>query len=144
MNARDIAWEYHNGQMYGNASYMLGHVCDVVDRVAGVGNHLHVAIAYLHDTIEDTSLTLEKLRNLLKEDESDSEYVDAVVDAVDALTKRGGEDYTAYMSRVMQNKHAAFVKYYDSESNMYACIRNGNYQWAQKYLKNMCMLKDFV
>lgn len=144
MNAREIAEKYHEGQFYGDVSYFVGHICDVAARVVEVGDLIHVYVAYLHDVIEDTPLTFDELRILLDEEVWERKFIDDVICAVEALTKRKGEDYNTYMSRVMENNVAAFVKYYDSEANMYACIRDGDSKRAQKYLQNMCLLRDFV
>lgn len=142
MFADQIARQLHKGQRYGEYDYFSEHVQDVANRVARqTSGSTFTAIAYLHDVVEDCGITLEQLGGMLSKDIYD---VATILSAVDALTKREGEDYTAYMSRVMQNKHAAFVKYYDSESNMYSCILDGDAKRAQKYLKNMCMLKNFV
>ena len=67
------------------------------------------AVAYLHDVIEDTELTLEDLYEygLSKE----------VIEAVDIITKKRGEDYQSYLNSVKNNKLARAVKLADLRHN---------------------------
>ncbi len=64
----------------------------------------------LHDVVEDTEVTLEQLRN--------QGFDEEVVAAVDALTKRSGEDYEAYLARLMLQDLAVRVKIADMSDNM--------------------------
>lgn len=62
--ARSFALKKHAGQMYGEAPYAL-HLADVA-RIAdeyGMSEEV-IAAAWLHDTIEDTGTTVEKLTKL--------------------------------------------------------------------------------
>jgi len=67
-------------------------------------------VALLHDTIEDTDLTLDDLRSAGCEKE--------VIDAIDALTKRPGEPLEESMRRVRGNSIAAKVKLGDIAHNV--------------------------
>ncbi len=62
------------------------------------------AVAYLHDVVEDTNVTLDDLRNI---------FTDEVVNAVEAITKRKNEPYDDYLKRVSSNKIARKVKVSD-------------------------------
>ncbi len=66
--------------------------------------------AVLHDVVEDTSWTLEKLR--------DEGFPDVVLEAVACLTKREGEDYADFIIRAGANPIARAVKLADLEDNM--------------------------
>lgn len=66
-------------------------------------------VAILHDTVEDTEITLEGLRG---------EFPAEIVDAVDCLTKRDGEEYQAAMERVATNRLATVVKMLDLRDNI--------------------------
>jgi len=66
-------------------------------------------VAVLHDTVEDTWVTLDVLRKM--------EFGDAVVDGVDAITHRKGEDYRDYILRCAENRIAVIVKLADLEDN---------------------------
>ena len=67
-------------------------------------------VAVLHDTVEDSSLTLGELKK--------EGFSDAVIAAVDALTKRDGETYEEFISRLSPNPLARQVKLADLEHNM--------------------------
>lgn len=60
--AKDFAREAHGGQMYGDRPYIyhLGMVVDVANH-AGFYNPYIVSACWLHDTIEDTSVTFEDI-----------------------------------------------------------------------------------
>ena len=68
-------------------------------------------VALLHDVVEDSKVTLDGLRN-------SAGFSDAIVLAVDALTKRKGEDYDDFIDRVARNNIAKQVKIKDLKDNM--------------------------
>jgi len=66
--------------------------------------------AVLHDVVEDSAYRL---------DEIEKEFGTQIRDAVDALTRRGDEDYvTEFISRCAQNDIARAVKKADLKDNM--------------------------
>lgn len=67
------------------------------------------AVAYLHDVIEDTELTLEDLHEY--------EFSKEVIEAVDIITKKKGEDCRNYLNSVKKNKLARAVKLADLRHN---------------------------
>lgn len=67
------------------------------------------AVAYLHDVIEDTSLTLLDL-----EEEGFSKKI---IEAVDILTKKKEQDYQSYLKLVKTNELARVVKLADLRHN---------------------------
>lgn len=66
-------------------------------------------IAMLHDSIEDSALTLNDIKNL--------GFSDRVVNALDALTKRPGERYMNYIQRLSVNEDARRIKVEDIGAN---------------------------
>jgi (p)ppGpp synthase/HD superfamily hydrolase len=66
--------------------------------------------AVLHDLIEDTDWTIERL--------AQEGFHRKILDAVDCLTKREGEGYEAFIRRVRLNPLAVRVKIADLEDNM--------------------------
>ena len=106
----------HKGQKYGFEDYFEGHVQKVVDRCSAVkGTPKEAVVAYLHDVVEDTELTLGDLRTF--------GFSDVVIDSVDAITRRAAEDYfEEYLPRVFENGIAKFVKYHDICVNLEKCI----------------------
>lgn len=74
----------------------------------GADEHQQMA-ALLHDSVEDTSCTLAQLTEL--------GVPPRVVEMVDALTRRPGEDHDAYLARLIQTPAAVPVKRADIEHN---------------------------
>ena len=66
--------------------------------------------AVLHDVIEDTEITLDYLRN--------QGFSEEVLGALDALTRRGNESYDEFISRIINNRIACYVKLADLCDNM--------------------------
>ncbi len=66
--------------------------------------------AILHDVIEDSDWTLDDLRN--------EGFSAEIVEAVDCLTKREGEDYMDYIDRTKRTSLSQTVKIGDLEDNM--------------------------
>ena len=97
-----VATEAHRGQFRrdGVTPY-IEHPKAVAELV---GAPIEKAVAALHDTVEDSDITLVELAKLFPKE---------VVDAVDALTKRDGEQYRDYIERVGQNAIARKVKLAD-------------------------------
>jgi metal dependent phosphohydrolase, HD region len=67
------------------------------------------AVAYLHDVIEDTSLTLLDLEMF--------GFSKNIIEAVDILTKKKGQDYQSYLNLVKTNELARVVKLADLRHN---------------------------
>jgi guanosine-3',5'-bis(diphosphate) 3'-pyrophosphohydrolase len=66
--------------------------------------------AVMHDVVEDTSVTLEDLR--------EAGFPEAVVSAVQALSRREGESYNEFVRRAAGHPIARAVKLADIEDNM--------------------------
>ena len=67
--------------------------------------------AILHDTVEDTYISLSTLRNIGFDEET--------IETIDALTKRRNEDYLKeYILRVSKNALATRIKMEDLKDNM--------------------------
>lgn len=70
-----------------------------------------IIVALLHDLVEDTDYTLDKLRK--------EGFDEEIVTAVDAITRRDDEKhYFDFIERVSKNDIAKKVKIYDLENNM--------------------------
>ncbi len=105
--ALEICKEAHSGQTdKAGLPYYL-HPVRVAERCNTVSEKI---VGLLHDTIEDTHITVEYLRN-----EGFPAYI---VDAILAVTKRNGEDYDTFVARVKRNPIGRAVKIHDLEDNM--------------------------
>jgi (p)ppGpp synthase/HD superfamily hydrolase len=102
-----IAADAHKDQVdkYG-APYIL-HPLRVMMRM---GTEEAMMAAVLHDVVEDSAWTLEGLKA--------EGFSEAVLEAVDRLTKRGGESYEVFIERAMGSPLARLVKLADLEDNM--------------------------
>lgn len=69
-----------------------------------------MCVALLHDVIEDSDFTAEDL--------IDNGIPANVVNTVQYLTKNTGENYEAFIDRVLENKLAAKIKLADIEDNI--------------------------
>ncbi len=71
-----------------------------------------MAIAWLHDVLEDTEFTAEDIRN--------ADIPETVIRSVETLTKNPGEDYDAFIQRIVDSKDedARQVKLADIVANL--------------------------
>jgi (p)ppGpp synthase/HD superfamily hydrolase len=102
-----LALEAHRGQRDKAGQTYVLHPLRVMMRLEGEAERM---TAVLHDVVEDSPYTLERLRGL--------GYPEEVLSALDCLTKREGESYEAFVERVRPNALARRVKLADLEDNM--------------------------
>lgn len=105
--AVELAREAHAGQVDKAGAPYIEHPLRVMAALEGAEAKM---VGVLHDIVEDTEVTLEALREV--------GFSAAVVRAVDALTKRDGEDYEAYLARVIADPLAVRAKIADMTDNM--------------------------
>ena len=106
IKAHEVAKKAHLGQIDRAGIDYIKHPETVASFVA---TDEEKAVAYLHDVIEDTSLTLLDLK---KEGFSKN-----IIEAVDILTKKKGQDYQSYLNLVKTNELARVVKLADLRHN---------------------------
>lgn len=132
--AMRISYEAHHGTYdKGGVPYVFHpiHVAEMMQ------DEYSTTVALLHDVVEDTDYTLDKL--------IEDGFPDEIVEAVDAITRRSGEDYFVYIDRVKANALATTVKIADLEHNTDdsrlailsdANIKKQRYEKAKRVLKN--------
>lgn len=110
--AAALAAAAHSGQTDKAGADYIEHPA----RVAGYVRSLFpaapaeaVAVAWLHDVVEDTGVSLEDLTR--------DGFPPSVVAAVDAITKRSGEAMEDYFARVRSHQLAIMVKTADLADN---------------------------
>jgi (p)ppGpp synthase/HD superfamily hydrolase len=105
--AISIATFAHDGQVdKGNQPYIL-HPTRVM--LAGT-TEAEMIVGVLHDVVEDTPVTLEFLAQ---------HFPPAIIEAMDALTRRDDETYKGYINRVAESSPLAIrVKLNDIRDNM--------------------------
>jgi (p)ppGpp synthase/HD superfamily hydrolase len=106
-DAISVAARAHKGQKdKAGAPYLL-HPLRMMLRME---TEAAMMAAVLHDVVEDTEWTLQRLR--------EAGFSEEVVEAVDCLTHREGESYEEFVGRVRANPIARRVKVADLEDNM--------------------------
>ena len=122
--AKNVAEAAHRGQKRKSGEpYFESHVQAVADAVE---NKLK-PIAYLHDLVEDTPITIQDLK--------EAGFPQYVLDAVDLLTHRNSEPNILYWGRIAQNKDAAIVKIDDMKHN----LSTSEGRQKEKYLKGLAL-----
>lgn len=105
--AIEIAAKAHAGQIDKAGQPYILHPIRVMLRVPSTDARIS---AVLHDVVEDSDITIEELRS--------EGFSERVLAAVDALTKRKGEDRIEAARRAASNKVAREVKLADNAENM--------------------------
>lgn len=105
--AIEIAVEAHRGQIDKAGKIYILHPMRVMLRGE---NEEQMIVGILHDTVEDTPVTIDMLKN--------EGFSQQIIDAISCITKMKDEDYAHFISRVLENPLAAQVKLYDLEDNM--------------------------
>lgn len=103
-----LALKAHRGQVDKAGEPYILHPLRVMMRMPH-SDEVRMA-AVLHDVVEDSDITLAELRQ--------QGYPDAVIAALDALTRREGESYTDFVARAAAHPIARQVKRADIEDNM--------------------------
>ena len=105
MKAMNLAYNAHHGQFdKGGVAYIFHpiHLAESMD------DEVSTCVALLHDTVEDTDVTLEQLAR---------EFPREVVEAVRLMTHPEGVDYFDYIRAIKENPIAARVKLADLAHN---------------------------
>ncbi len=105
--AIQIAAKAHEGQRDKAGQPYILHPLRVMFRT---DTEIERICAVLHDVVEDTPITMEILK--------DEGFSPDVIAVLDALTKRQGESYDDFISRVLMNETACRVKLADLADNM--------------------------
>ena len=130
-HALAIAVEAHRGQVDKDGKEYIRHVLRVMGAV-GEGDQQIGAL--LHDGVEDSELTLADLR--------ERGFPGHIVDAVDAMTRREGEDYFDFVVRAASNPLAYGVKVEDLRDNLRKSADAGSDERGEKYRKALRMLGE--
>lgn len=133
--AAQIATDAHEGQTRwdGETPY-ISHPAAVAQALIADGyDEDFVAVAWLHDVIEDTKLTA---RDLI-----DKGIPPYIVSAVETLTKKKGESYLDYILQVSADVLAREVKMADIRHNM-SCFDKKSGSLYAKYELALHILEE--
>lgn len=105
-----IACSAHAGVSRRSGEPYINHPLRVAQRLASNGHPVEsVVAALLHDAVEDSSLLLADLTAM--------GFSDEVVEAIDSVTKREGEEYSEAVIRAARNPIGRWVKLADNMDN---------------------------
>jgi (p)ppGpp synthase/HD superfamily hydrolase len=123
VRARELARRVHEGQEYGDGAFFDNHLARVVATLEryGEGDPLLKAVAWLHDAVEDTALTVAEISDELGE---------AVATLVWRLTDELGESraqrQTLTHRKIREDSRAVRVKLADRIANVESARERGS------------------
>jgi len=124
--AKALAMNAHHGQTRRNGGPYIIHPERVANSLKDLKSKI---VAWLHDVVEDTDVTLYQIRTL---------FDDEIADAVDSVTERKGEDYLHFILRASKNEIGLKVKIADIKDNLNDDPRPGS---KNKYLLALYILE---
>ena len=133
IKAMNLAYSAHHGQFdKGGVPYIFHpiHLAEEMD------DEISTCVALLHDTVEDTAVTLEDLSK---------EFPAEVVNAVRLLTHGEDVDYFDYVRAIRQNPIAVKVKLADLRHNgdpKRICNQGNQERRRAKYAAARAILED--
>ncbi|WP_352399999.1 HD domain-containing protein [Anaerotignum sp.] len=134
-NALIIAAKAHKGQLDKGGNPYILHPIRVM---LGCKTQEEKIVAILHDTLEDSDLTVD---DLIKEGFSEN-----IVDAVVCLTRDKNQDYMEHIQEVSKNSLATAVKLSDLADNMdlnrLPGLTQKDFQRLEKYLRAKLILEE--
>lgn len=126
--AKKVATAAHENQTRRNGEPYITHPARIVGRVE---DRLK-PIAWLHDVVENTNITIANLRSI--------GFPDYVLDAVDLLTHRKIDSNEVYWKKLLTNKDAVTVKLEDIRDNL---ASNPSDYARQKYARALALFKQY-
>lgn len=109
--AISIAATAHDGQFQKNGLPYILHPIHVMNNVNSLNEKI---VAILHDVVEDTEVSIEKLQT--------EGFSNEITEAISLLTKTEGTEYTSYIEKIKSNELAKTVKLADMKHNI-DCLR---------------------
>jgi (p)ppGpp synthase/HD superfamily hydrolase len=132
-----IAAEAHTKRIdKGGAPYIL-HPLRVMLMMTDTDSQI---VAVLHDVVEDHSppWTIEKIRS--------EGFSETILEAIDAVTHRKGEEYFAYVARAIANPIGRRVKAADTKDNMdlgrISDLTHQDFERLKKYKKVIKLIAE--
>ena len=137
--AMRLAYDAHHGQFDKSGIPYILHPVHLAEQME---DEISCCVALLHDTVEDTDVTLEDLAR---------EFPKEVVEAVALLTHQKGTDYFDYVRAIGTNPVATRVKLADLAHNgdQSRCVGSDisperMAAWREKYAKAKAILTGEV
>lgn len=128
LKAQLLATQLHANQRDKAGKPYVQHLKAVADNLIAPTDEM-LAVAWLHDSVEDTNITLDEIKY---------EFGQEITEAIEAISKRPNEDYQHYLMRVKQNPLARAVKIADlthnSDLSRLPVIQEKDLKRQKKYL----------
>jgi len=139
LRALDLATEAHQGQTRKKSGdpYII-HPIRVAALVGWAGRHVLMPAAILHDTVEDSSVTLEDI------DRQFGQFGPMMMSVIDHLTKRKDEDKNTYLQRCIDNPSAAVIKMADRIDNLRDAASTIPKKKLERYLDGTMFLIEIL
>ena len=135
--AMKLAYRAHHGQLDYNGIPYIFHPIHLAEQM---DDEISCCVALLHDTVEDTSVTIEELQEI---------FPPEVTEAVGLLTHQSDVDYFDYVRAIKDNPIARKVKLADLAHNrdQSRCVGSGlteekKEKWRIKYEKATKILTE--
>ena len=133
-SARLLSQKVHSNQVdKAGIDYFTGHIQTIVSTV---NSNKEKLVAYLHDAVEDTDITIDRIYE---------EFGEEIGKAVEVITKPGKFDYTKYIEQIRANELARVVKIADLKHNMdlsrLKVVVEKDIKRVEKYRKALGMLE---
>lgn len=130
--AKAFATKAHEGLLYGDHPYTY-HLSQVADNVYTRMKDdsllsVYLAVAWLHDTIEDTDVTYENIYE---------NFGAEISDAVRRLTKTKNLTYSDYLIQCIESPIAREVKICDTMANLVESFKTNNTKGLKKYPRQL-------
>ena len=142
--AINLAKHMHTDQKYGRYSYMV-HLHDVADLLETdtTCDETTLIVAYLHDILEDTNLSVTVIEHL---------FGGVISSAVVAISKsyvardgfriRSAKSNKDYIARVKRNTLSLRVKIADTRCNLAQSQLDGDTKRVEKYSRQLALLQE--
>lgn len=130
-----IAVHRHNGQVDKAGMPYILHSLRVMSKLSSSDEMI---VGVLHDAKEDAGLTNQELISF--------GFANKIIEAIDAVTRREGEDYFVFCLRAAQNPIGCEVKLADLNDNKdlsrIATPTTKDYQRVEKYNKAIVLIEN--
>ncbi len=145
IKAKNIAWEKHANQKYGDFPYSI-HLYLVVNILQRFGfSKLNKKVtplliaALLHDSVEDTDTTIKEIEN-----DFGKEVADLVWCVTDDEGNNRKERKLLVYKKLQSNAKAITLKLADRIANIEFCIFNSNSEMFEKYKSEHKLFKEML
>lgn len=134
--AKLLSQEAHKNQVdKAGIDYFTGHIQTVVNSVK---TNKEKIVAYLHDTVEDTNITIDRIYEI---------FGDEIGLVVETITKTDNIDYFQYINNIKNNELARIVKIADLKHNMdltrLETVTEKDLKRYEKYKKALEILENY-